>query len=650
MRNAIGLILLLAVLTSSCNPAASGTIAPGAPPTVSQPAAATEALPANAAIGGRASASREIPLMRPAGHAIDGDPVSRWDSGQSPPQWIEIDLNNPMDIGLIRLHVYQSVPGPTVHRILIRTTQGVDVLVAELAGTTRDGAILDFLPARPLSGIRYVRIETTAGPAHVSWREIELIQPEAVAQYLTTPTPDLATAIDRLRIETPDEKLDTAFYAVEATWSDLTRPGHHTTAFPLPGDFIVPGGFFDWFFYWDSYFLMTGLVTQGHWQLAKGIVDNFIALIEAYGFVPNYVAPDTVCDSRSQPPYLTAAIQEVYGYVQDEAWLARAYQAAVTEYEGYWTTEPHLVPETGLSRYYDDTGAGCLTTPDTPHFRAVAESGWDNTPRFGSNARQVLPVDLNAQLYRYEVDLVEFARMLGRIEEADQWQQRAEERRRLIEAYFWDEAGGFFFDYDLTTGAALAGTPRCLSAYVTLWAGVATVVQAARLQESLPLFETEHGLASCEPGWADNTQHNYPVGWAYSHWYTMVGLRRYGYHEDGARLAYKWATLVAGRHAETGVFWERFDVVDPGRRPAGRYDPQTGFGWTNGVLASAVARVIFGAEADWRTGDLIWDPQIPPAWQGTFASISLPDYPYPGGVEIECPADQIGCQVRRGEP
>lgn len=66
-------------------------------------------------------------------------------------------------------------------------------------------------------------------------------------------------------------------------------------------------------------------------------------------------------------------------------------------------------------------------------------------------------------------------------------------------------------DYDLASGSTIRGTPRCLSSYVTLWAGVASEDQAGHLVDSLELFETDHGLASCEPGWPDNTQHNYPV-------------------------------------------------------------------------------------------------------------------------------------------
>ena len=643
-------VLILAHITAcETAPTTTSTLSPAPSNTSAEPRSSPSptARP-NLALDSQVEASREILIAHPAGDAVDGSSESWWDTGGFVPQWIEVDLGRPSEIGMVRLITKQSIAGETRHELWGKSPQGEYALLHEFGGITQDGSMLDFLPSAPLQDIQFIKVQTVSSTGFVAWREIEIISPGAVAGYLATPTPGTAVVIEDLRIETPDDQLVNAFYYVEDFWPQLIRSGSHTSAFPLPGDFVVPGGFFDWFFYWDSYFILTGLVVQGEWSLAKGIVDNFIALIDEYGYVPNYVAPETVCESRSQPPYLTAAIQEVYVYVQDPAWLEQAYRAAKREYEGYWTAEPHLVPQTGLSRYYDETGVGCVTTPDTRHFRAVAESGWDNSPRFGENASQVLPVDLNSQLYRYEIDLAKIAENLRLPKEARVWQERADRRRALIETYFWDEGQGFFMDYDLANGRMIQGTPRCLSGYVPMWAGVVSDKQAARLVENLDLFETEHGLASCEPGWYDNTQHNYPVGWAYSHWYVMHGLRQYGYHEEATRIAHKWAGLVADRLGTSGSMWEKYNVVDPALPPPGRYATQVGFGWTNGVYAAGLVRILFGVEPDWLTGELRWDPQLPEEWEGADASISLPEYPYPGGISVSCRDWPATCVVIRG--
>jgi alpha,alpha-trehalase len=418
------------------------------------------------------------------------------------------------------------------------------------------------------------------------------------------------------KVSIPEEALQITYDYIQTRWPALTRTGA-SLAFPLPGRFIIPGGFFKWFFYWDSYFTLTGLVVQEDWQLAREIVDNLVCEVEHFGFVPNYNGPNGVCASRSQSPFLTAAICEVYPYVQEREWLERATRAAVKEYEGYWLSEPHLT-STGLSRYHDLGGTGCGTVPDTPHYRAIAESGWDNTPRFGDDATEVVPVDLNSQLYRYERDIARFYGQLERHPEAAIWEERAVQRRMLIDSYLWDSEGGIYRDYDLRTGQALQSVPRSLASFVPLWAGVASQQQAQQMQAHLPLFEHAHGLANCEPGWDDETEHNYPTGWAYSHWYVCYGLRRYGFHDDASRIALKWLRLNAARFVETGHLWERYNVVQQDAPLSGRYRPLKGFAWTNGVFAALLVRIVFGQEYDPFTRQRLWDAALPPEWQEQF--------------------------------
>ena len=432
-------------------------------------------------------------------------------------------------------------------------------------------------------------------------------------------------------VSTPEPAIDAAFEHIFDYWPVLTRSGE-SLAFPLSGRFVKPGGFFKWFFYWDSYFTLLGLVVQGKWRLGREIVDSFVAEIEAFGHIPNYNGFRSVCSSRSQPPFLTSAIKEIYPFVDDRGWLEHAANAAATEYRGYWLAEPHIT-EIGLSRYIDIGGnGGCETVPDTPHYRAIGESGWDNTPRFGDDATQVVPLDLNCQLYRYELDLAGFSELLGEEDEATDWRARAEKRRNVINRYLWDERSGFYWDYDLRTGEWLRGTPRSLASFVSLWAGVADQDQAVRLVEHLSAFEYDHGLVACEKGWNDGTEHNYPTGWPYSHWYVCDGLRTYGFLDEASRIAIKWLRLIASEFTQTGVIRERHNVVDPDVPLPGRYPPQRGFAWTNGVFAALLVKVIFGIGAAKVNGEIESRPHFPPEWTGKECKIHLPSYPWPEGV------------------
>lgn len=435
----------------------------------------------------------------------------------------------------------------------------------------------------------------------------------------------------RPRVSTPEPLIDAAFDHIFDYWPVLTRRGE-SLAFPLPVRFVKPGGIFKSFFYWDSYFALLGLVVQGKWQLAGDIVEGFILEIESFGFVPNYNAHHSVCSSRSQPPFLTSAIREVYPAIREQSWLKRAARAAETEYKGHWLAEPHIT-KIGLSRYIDSGKDGnCQTVPDTPHYRAIGESGWDNTPRFGNDATQVVPVDLNCQLYRYERDLAYISDILGEKDRAASWRINSEKRLDLINRFLWDESSGFYWDLDLRTGERLRGTPRSLASFVPLWAGAANQEQARRLVEHLPAFEQEHGLAACEAGWEDGTEHNYPTGWPYSHWYVCSGLRDYGFHVEAGRIAMKWLRMISAEFSRTETIRERYHVVDPNVTLPGRYPPQRGFAWTNGVFVALLVRIIFGIEpaANGRQEDK--QSIFPEEWIGEEVSIRLPSYPWPDGV------------------
>ncbi len=126
----------------------------------------------------------------------------------------------------------------------------------------------------------------------------------------------------------------------------------------LPNRYVVPGGRFNEMYGWDSYFILLGLIADKRTDLARGIIENFFFEIENYGSILN--ANRTYHLTRSQPPFLTSMIRELYehpaGRPVSRQWLARAYDYAKRDYN-IWITPPHLAGDTGLARYFD-VGAG----------------------------------------------------------------------------------------------------------------------------------------------------------------------------------------------------------------------------------------------------------------------------------------------------
>jgi len=122
----------------------------------------------------------------------------------------------------------------------------------------------------------------------------------------------------------------------------------------LPNRYVVPGGRFNEMYGWDSYFIILGLVHDHRSDLARGMVENFFYEIENYGALLN--ANRTYFFTRSQPPFLSSMIREVYehpdGKPLSKAWLAKAYGYAERDY-ALWTSPVHRAGGTGLARYKD---------------------------------------------------------------------------------------------------------------------------------------------------------------------------------------------------------------------------------------------------------------------------------------------------------
>src|ERR1017187_5387901 len=78
----------------------------------------------------------------------------------------------------------------------------------------------------------------------------------------------------------------------------------------LPNPYVVPGGFLNEMYGWDSYFIIVGLLRDGRYDLARGMVENFFFEIDNYGGILN--ANRTYFLTRSQPPFLSSMVLAVY--------------------------------------------------------------------------------------------------------------------------------------------------------------------------------------------------------------------------------------------------------------------------------------------------------------------------------------------------
>ena len=367
----------------------------------------------------------------------------------------------------------------------------------------------------------------------------------------------------------------------------------------LPHPYTVPcaSGSFQEMYYWDTYFTNVGLLLSGETELAENNVRNIAAMIGRFGFMPN--GSRTYYLNRSQPPFFTRMVREVYAVTKDKAFLAEMYGAAAKEH-AFWTARRKT--PSGLFRYAgefkDETERinfgksfvwrAKLPETDDPaklgpygdKFLSYAESGWDCTSRFPDRPQDGDWLDLNSLVYGMACDLAFFAAELGN-GEAAKWTSVADRQREAMNRVLWDEDLGMFCDHD----AVRDRRSDLVSAatFYPLFTKVATPEQAARIVRHLPKLECRWGVAASENRNLLNYQWDYPQGWACLQLVVAQGLINYGYTADAKRIARKYVEVADKVFSETGALWEKYDVVKGTVSVTKEYESPKMLGWSAGV-------------------------------------------------------------------
>lgn len=342
----------------------------------------------------------------------------------------------------------------------------------------------------------------------------------------------------------------------------------------LPNKFVAPNHayFAGTQFYWDTYFTVLGLVEAERLELAKGMVDNLCFLFGKFGLLPARNSWTSL--GRTQPPFLTRMAFEVFeAGGADRKWLNKVIAVAKKEYKNVWMSNQRFDKSTGLSQYKPKFWKGKLT---------VYESGWDDSSRYQAKGQQLLPIDLNCQLYVYEQDFAKHAKLSNKKSEQEKWEKLASERAKKINQYFWDEKTGFYYDLDLETKSRQS--LKTLAGFFPLWCGIANKKQAQKIKTNLKFFEGPGGLTNTEKIKWTGKQWDYPNGWPPHQLIVCEGFKRYGFGSDAERLAQKWLDLNTQIFNETGEFWEKYDVINSKIGNPGSYPTQSGFAWTNAVF------------------------------------------------------------------
>ncbi|XP_074256797.1 trehalase isoform X1 [Saimiri boliviensis] len=415
--------------------------------------------------------------------------------------------------------------------------------------------------------------------------------------------------------------------------------------------FIVPGGRFVEFYYWDSYWVMEGLLLSEMAETVKGMLQNFLDLVKTYGHVPN--GGRVYYLQRSQPPLLTLMMDRYLTHTNDTAFLQENIETLALELD-FWIKNRTVSVSVGgknylLNRYYVPYGgprpesyskdaelANTLPEGDREalwaELKAGAESGWDFSSRWligGPNPNslssirtsKLVPVDLNAFLCQAEELMSNFYSRLGwkammrsrltatstsqiqailllslsgNESQAMKYRTLREQRLAALNAVLWDEKAGAWFDYDLENKKK--NGEFYPSNLTPLWAGCfsdpGVADKALKYLEDSQILTYQYGIPTSLQ--KTGQQWDFPNAWAPLQDLVIRGLAKAALpraQEVAFQLAQNWIRTNFDVYSQKSAMYEKYNISNGGQPGGGgEYEVQEGFGWTNGVVLMLLDR------------------------------------------------------------
>jgi len=455
--------------------------------------------------------------------------------------------------------------------------------------------------------------------------ELETVDPED-----WTERPEFIDTIE-------DEKFRQLALKMNKIWKHLTRRISKQEAeieaksslIFLERPFVVPGGRFREVYYWDSYWTIKGLLLCNMFHTSRGMIENFKHLVEKIGHIPN--GNRVYYNRRSQPPLFPHMVQD-YLTAKDDKEHERELLAEVIwalDEEYLWWEKRMTEVEVGgtkhkLARYKVDVGgprpesyvedyslASKLPEEERRdwyvHMKSGAESGWDYSSRwFVGNTSwheeeellkvrtaDILPVDLNSFLCKNAKILADFFSRMERPSKAEEYAKKHSELREAIHAVLHFD--NLWHDYNIVTRQHTGG----------FYPSNLAPLYSDCIPPSLDLNSVadkilEFNETLSQPGGPPSStvesrqQWDFPNVWPPLVEMTVVSLEKTNTSVGRSlakQIANNFLNNVLRSEESSGNIYEKYNCTGAGRPGGGgEYDVQEGFGWTNGVALSLLAR------------------------------------------------------------
>ncbi len=349
---------------------------------------------------------------------------------------------------------------------------------------------------------------------------------------------------------------------------------------------------------WDTAFIAQAWM---YWdpKIAQELIRYLLKFQEKSGMLHHAVLEILIkpyAYSDSQPPIIAWTTWRIFEKSGDVQFLREVYP--------------------GLKRYHEWLKLN-RRHPDGLYFwKHPYESGIDNSPRFTNRSEswmddttKLASVDMASYMAQGMESLEKIASTLGLPDEAKTFASEYAHLKLVMNAKLWDEADGTYYDWDYRKNTFVRFDT--VSNFTPLAAGVPDPYQARRLIERAldPLkYNTKipfPSVSRSDPSFVKDMWRG-PV-WINMAYFGVLGVDRYGYHDEAAMLARKisggvfetWKVRkdfyefydperydIKELHRKKGNLWKRIQL---GSKPVKNFA-----GWT--ALANTLV-VEFGA--DW---------------------------------------------------
>lgn len=322
------------------------------------------------------------------------------------------------------------------------------------------------------------------------------------------------------------------------------------------------------------------------------MLENFLYLIDTYGFIPN--GGRVYYSQRSEPPLFAGMCKSYVDATNDTAFAIEAVVRLEKEYL-YWETN-RTINVKGYDMFiYGDQSSGPrpefyredvtlarnfsgieLAQEDLyAELRAGDESGMDFSSRWFINedsnegdltdlhVRQIVPVDLNAILYWNAKIIAEFSSLNGDGQKAAQYNDKAQLILEAIQAVLWNAELGIWLDFDLINNIPRNFfTPTNLA---PLWTMAYDVQNKQQIATSVLNYLSTENIEMYDGGipatkYQSGQQWDFPNVWPPLQYIVIKGLNNLQEPETSSlaqRLADKYIYSNFKAYYDEGVMYEK---------------------------------------------------------------------------------------------